>query len=120
MTSSRNPHGYGDCEARGSLVAAVLPQGGGTPARLGPSLCRTSRGPKSATDACPVWDTGNPGARDDPVGVPSSQMLRELYGQFKRFLRWLNAEGRPVKDTGRAVKQAEAHRRDIESRYGGG
>ncbi|HEX6725522.1 MAG TPA: hypothetical protein VF073_09810 [Gaiella sp.] len=43
-------------------------------------------------------------------------MLRALYGQFKRFLGWLNGGGYSVKDS---VKQAENHRRDIESRYGG-
>jgi hypothetical protein len=40
-------------------------------------------------------------------------MLRALYGRFKRFLGWLNGGGRSVKD-------AENHRRDVESRYGGG
>ena len=40
-------------------------------------------------------------------------MLRALYGQFKRFLGWLNGPGPSVEDV-------ENHRRDIESRYGGG
>ena len=48
----------------------------------------------------------------DRAGVPSSQMLRAVYGQIKRFLDWLNGGGRSVKD-------AEDHRRDIESRHGG-
>jgi hypothetical protein len=44
-------------------------------------------------------------------------MLRALYGQFKRFLGWLNGGGYSANDS---VKEAENHRRDIESRYGGG
>ena len=40
-------------------------------------------------------------------------MLRALYGQLKRFLGWLNGGGYSVKD-------AENHRRDVESRHGGG
>jgi hypothetical protein len=40
-------------------------------------------------------------------------MLRGLYGRIKRFLVWLNGGGLSVKD-------AENHRRDVESRYGGG
>ena len=40
-------------------------------------------------------------------------MLRSVYRQIKRFLAWLNGGGLSVKD-------AENHRRDIESRYGGG
>ena len=39
-------------------------------------------------------------------------MLRALYGQFKRFLGWLNGGGYSVKD-------AADYRRDHESRYGG-
>ncbi len=40
-------------------------------------------------------------------------MFRALYGQLKRFLTWLNGGGGSVKD-------AENHRREVESRYGGG
>ncbi len=50
------------------------------------------------------------------AGVPSSQMLRALYGQLKRFLGWLNGGGYSVKGS---VKDAENHRREVESRYGG-
>jgi len=42
-------------------------------------------------------------------------MFRALYGQFKRFLGWLKGGG----GGGSSVKDAENHRRDIESRYGG-
>ena len=41
-------------------------------------------------------------------------MFRALYAQFKRFLGWLHGGGGP------SVKDVENHRRDIESRYGGG
>jgi hypothetical protein len=46
-------------------------------------------------------------------------MFSAVYRQIKRFLAWLNGGGRSgsVKD---AVKEAENHRRDVESRYGGG
>jgi hypothetical protein len=40
-------------------------------------------------------------------------MFRALYGQFKRFLRWLNGGSS-------WAKEAEDHRRDIRSRYPGG
>ena len=45
-------------------------------------------------------------------------MFSAVYRQIKRFLAWLNGGGRSgsVKD---AVKKAENHRRDVESRYGG-
>src|SRR5262245_57697448 len=43
-------------------------------------------------------------------------MLRAIYGQFKRFLRFLNGES-PVD---RAVKEADDHYRDIEFRSGVG
>jgi hypothetical protein len=40
-------------------------------------------------------------------------MFRAIYGQLKRFLRWLNGGSR-------WSKEAQNHRRDLESRYGGG
>jgi hypothetical protein len=40
-------------------------------------------------------------------------MFNAVNRQIKRFLTWLNSGGPSVKD-------AENHRRDIESRYGGG
>ncbi len=42
-------------------------------------------------------------------------MLRAVYGQIKRFLGWLNGGG-----AGSSVKEAEDHRRNVESRYGDG
>ena len=44
-------------------------------------------------------------------------MLGAAYRQLTRFLAWLNGGGRSVKQS---VREAENHRRDVESRYGGG
>lgn len=40
-------------------------------------------------------------------------MFSAVYRHIKRFLAWVNGGGLSVKD-------AENHRREIESRYGGG
>lgn len=43
-------------------------------------------------------------------------MFRVLYQRIKRFLAWLNGRGPSTKN---AVREAENHRWDIGSRYGG-
>ena len=43
-------------------------------------------------------------------------MFRAAYGQFKRFLNWLNGSGRG----GHSIADVEKHRNDVRSRYGRG
>ncbi len=44
-------------------------------------------------------------------------MLRAVYRQIARFLNWVNGTG-SGSSAARAMKEAENHRRDVESRSG--
>ena len=46
-------------------------------------------------------------------------MFRAVYRQIARFLDWVNRSGSGP-SASRAAKEAKDHRRDVESRYGGG
>jgi hypothetical protein len=46
-------------------------------------------------------------------------MFRALYRQIARFLDWINRSG-SGSSASRGTREAEDHRRDVESRYGGG
>ena len=47
-------------------------------------------------------------------------MFRALYRQIARFLNWINRSTGSGSSVSRAAREAEDHRRDVESRYGGG
>ena len=46
-------------------------------------------------------------------------MFRAIYRQIARFLNWVNRSGSGP-SAAQAARDAEDHRRDVESRYGGG
>ncbi len=50
---------------------------------------------------------------------PQRQMFRVVYRQVARFLNWVNGTGSRSSAV-RAMREAENHRRDVESRSGSG
>ena len=50
---------------------------------------------------------------------PECQMFRAVYRQIAKFLNWVNRT-RSGSSASRTAREIERHRRDVESRYGGG
>jgi hypothetical protein len=46
-------------------------------------------------------------------------MVRALYQRIARFLNWVNRTG-SESSASQSIKEAEAHRRDVETRSGSG